>query len=82
MQPTKLNLQQIAILTGKNYHLVYQKINRNNLKPIYKRSGKLYYDFNEVNMLFNIIEPIVQVKVTNAFYYEIFESKMNYDPTI
>jgi hypothetical protein len=82
MQPTKLNLQQIAILTGKNYHLVYQKINRNNLKPIYKRSGKLYYDFNEVNMLFNIIEPIVQVKVTNTFYYEIFESKMNYDPTI
>jgi selenocysteine lyase/cysteine desulfurase len=82
MQPTKLNLQQIAILTGKSYQTVYTRVNRNKLKPVLRKSGTHYYDFNEVNHLFNIIEPIVQVKVTNTFYYEIYESKMNYDPTI
>jgi hypothetical protein len=82
MQPTKLNLEQIAILTGKSYQTVYTRVNRNKLKPVLRKSGTHYYDFNEVNHLFKIIEPITQVKVTNTFYYVFYESKMNFDQTI
>ena len=83
-----LNLQEIASMVGKSYNFVRKTLKKNNIEPIKKELFKynyvFYYKIEDVKRVFKIIEVEVikekPIYITQTFH--IYESKMNYDPTI
>jgi hypothetical protein len=90
MTNKEITIGEIAEITGKGYSTVWRILKRGKLKPtsriIEKHKPFFFYNYKEVKKLFKIIEVPVETYITKDVYvnttFHIYESKMNYDPTI